>query len=109
MYICSIKAFQSTKSLPKELMWDIGASVHILYNVYTIFIHAVYSVIIYMYNILKHILRQSCILDTILPNTYTTIHCTTDRIHMMNRLPIFSSTRVGADWYGEGEIGERIP
>jgi len=32
-----------------------------------------------------------------------------DRVHMMNRLPIFASTRVGADWYGEGEIGERIP
>jgi aryl-alcohol dehydrogenase-like predicted oxidoreductase len=32
-----------------------------------------------------------------------------DRIHMRNRLPIFSSTRVGSDWYGEGEIGERIP
>lgn len=32
-----------------------------------------------------------------------------DRVHMMNRLPIFSSTRVGSDWYGEGEIGERIP
>lgn len=25
-----------------------------------------------------------------------------DRVHMKNRLPIFSSTRVGADWYGEG-------
>ena len=32
-----------------------------------------------------------------------------DRIHMRNRLPIFSSTRVGKDWYGEGEIGENIP
>ena len=32
-----------------------------------------------------------------------------DRIHMKNRLPIFSSTRVGKDWYGEGEIGEPIP
>eukprot|EP00965_Chrysotila_dentata_P106532 3519141-Pleurochrysis_carterae.AAC.2 len=32
-----------------------------------------------------------------------------DRVHMMNRLPIFASTRVGADWYGEGEIGEPIP
>jgi aryl-alcohol dehydrogenase-like predicted oxidoreductase len=32
-----------------------------------------------------------------------------DRIHMRNRLPIFSSTRVGADWAGEGEIGENIP
>lgn len=32
-----------------------------------------------------------------------------DRIHMKNRLPIFSSNRVGSDWYGEGEIGERIP
>ena len=36
-----------------------------------------------------------------------------DRIHMRNRLPIFSSTRVGKDWdagfYGEGEIGEVIP
>ena len=28
-----------------------------------------------------------------------------DRVHMRNRLPIFSSTRVGEDWYGEGEIG----
>ncbi|KAK3254582.1 hypothetical protein CYMTET_36205, partial [Cymbomonas tetramitiformis] len=32
-----------------------------------------------------------------------------DRVHMRNRLPIFSSYRVGRDWYGEGEIGERIP
>jgi aryl-alcohol dehydrogenase-like predicted oxidoreductase len=32
-----------------------------------------------------------------------------DAIHMRNRLPIFSSTRVGKDWDGEGEIGERIP
>jgi aryl-alcohol dehydrogenase-like predicted oxidoreductase len=32
-----------------------------------------------------------------------------DRIHMKNRLPIFASTRVGKDWYGEGEIGEPIP
>jgi aryl-alcohol dehydrogenase-like predicted oxidoreductase len=32
-----------------------------------------------------------------------------DVIHMRNRLPIFSSNRVGRDWYGEGEIGEPIP
>jgi len=32
-----------------------------------------------------------------------------DRVHMRNRLPIFSSDRVGADWFGEGEIGEPIP
>ncbi len=32
-----------------------------------------------------------------------------DRVHMRNRLPIFSSTRVGKDWFGEGEIGEPIP
>lgn len=32
-----------------------------------------------------------------------------DRVHMRNRLPIFSSTKAGADWYNEGEIGERIP
>uniref|UniRef100_A0A7S3ZDM7 NADP-dependent oxidoreductase domain-containing protein n=1 Tax=Lotharella globosa TaxID=91324 RepID=A0A7S3ZDM7_9EUKA len=32
-----------------------------------------------------------------------------DRIHMRNRLPIFASERVGKDWDGEGEIGERIP
>lgn len=32
-----------------------------------------------------------------------------DRVHMKNRLPIFSSSRVGKDWDGEGEIGERIP
>lgn len=32
-----------------------------------------------------------------------------DRVHMRNRLPIFASERVGADWDGEGEIGERIP
>jgi hypothetical protein len=32
-----------------------------------------------------------------------------DRIHMRNRLPIFSSDRVGKDWNGEGEIGETIP
>lgn len=32
-----------------------------------------------------------------------------DRIHMRNRLPLFSSDRVGREWYGEGEIGEPIP
>jgi aryl-alcohol dehydrogenase-like predicted oxidoreductase len=32
-----------------------------------------------------------------------------DRVHMRNRLPIFSSNRVGKDWEGEGEIGEPIP
>ena len=32
-----------------------------------------------------------------------------DRIHMRNRLPIFSSDRVGEDWGGAGEIGEPIP
>ena len=32
-----------------------------------------------------------------------------DRVHMRNRLPIFSSTRVGSDWDGEGQIGEPIP
>lgn len=32
-----------------------------------------------------------------------------DRIHMRNRLPLFSSNRVGKDWSGEGEIGEPIP
>mmetsp|Transcript_11880 Transcript_11880/g.31022 ORF Transcript_11880/g.31022 Transcript_11880/m.31022 type:complete len:247 (+) Transcript_11880:3-743(+) len=32
-----------------------------------------------------------------------------DRVHMRNRLPIFASERVGKEWYGEGEIGERIP
>ena len=32
-----------------------------------------------------------------------------DVVHMRNRLPIFSSNRVGRDWLGEGEIGESIP
>lgn len=32
-----------------------------------------------------------------------------DRVHMRNRLPIFSSDRVGRDWEGSGEIGETIP
>ena len=32
-----------------------------------------------------------------------------DRVHMRHRNPIFSSTRVGRDWFGEGEIGETIP
>lgn len=32
-----------------------------------------------------------------------------DRVHMRHRNPIFSSTRVGKDWFGEGEIGEAIP
>jgi aryl-alcohol dehydrogenase-like predicted oxidoreductase len=32
-----------------------------------------------------------------------------DVIHMRNRLPIFSSNRVGKEWLGQGEIGERIP
>mmetsp|Transcript_28294 Transcript_28294/g.68834 ORF Transcript_28294/g.68834 Transcript_28294/m.68834 type:complete len:492 (+) Transcript_28294:168-1643(+) len=32
-----------------------------------------------------------------------------DRIHMRNRLPLFSSNSVGKEWNGEGEIGEPIP
>jgi aryl-alcohol dehydrogenase-like predicted oxidoreductase len=32
-----------------------------------------------------------------------------DRIHMRNRLPLFSSSNVGQDWLGEGQIGEPIP
>ena len=32
-----------------------------------------------------------------------------DRVHMKNRNPIWSSTRVGKDWDGQGEIGEPIP
>ena len=32
-----------------------------------------------------------------------------DRIHMCNRLPLFSNAHVGQDWFGEGEIGEPIP
>ena len=32
-----------------------------------------------------------------------------DRVHMRNRLPIFASDRVGRDWDGAGEIGERVP
>jgi aryl-alcohol dehydrogenase-like predicted oxidoreductase len=32
-----------------------------------------------------------------------------DVVHMQNRLPMFSSNRVGKDWNGEGEIGEPIP
>lgn len=32
-----------------------------------------------------------------------------DVVHMRNRLPIFSSNRVGKDWMGQGEIGETIP
>ena len=27
-----------------------------------------------------------------------------DRVHMRNRLPIFSSNRVGSDWFGEGKL-----
>jgi len=32
-----------------------------------------------------------------------------DRVHMLNRLPIFSSTRTRSDRPGQGEIGEQIP
>lgn len=32
-----------------------------------------------------------------------------DIVHMKNRIPIFSSNRVGKEWFGEGEIGEPIP
>mmetsp|Transcript_27832 Transcript_27832/g.62124 ORF Transcript_27832/g.62124 Transcript_27832/m.62124 type:complete len:83 (-) Transcript_27832:340-588(-) len=32
-----------------------------------------------------------------------------DRVHMRNRLPIFSSTDVPAEWGGTGGIGEPIP
>lgn len=32
-----------------------------------------------------------------------------DRVHLQNRLPIFSSESAEADWLGRGEIGEPIP
>lgn len=32
-----------------------------------------------------------------------------DRVHMRNRLPIFSSKHVDSSWQGAGEIGEPIP
>jgi len=32
-----------------------------------------------------------------------------DRVHMKNRLPLFSNSRTGIDWNGEGELGENIP
>ena len=32
-----------------------------------------------------------------------------DRVHMQNRLPIFSSDRTRPDRPGQGEIGERVP
>ena len=32
-----------------------------------------------------------------------------DRVHMLNRLPIFASERVSSDMNGRGEIGESIP
>uniref|UniRef100_A0A7S0G9T4 NADP-dependent oxidoreductase domain-containing protein n=1 Tax=Proboscia inermis TaxID=420281 RepID=A0A7S0G9T4_9STRA len=32
-----------------------------------------------------------------------------DRVHMKNRLPIFSNSEVGRDWFGSGAIGEMIP
>ena len=37
VYVYSIKAFQSTKSLPKELMWDIGTTQLILQT--AVFLH----------------------------------------------------------------------
>jgi len=32
-----------------------------------------------------------------------------DRVHLRNRLPIFSTDRAGPDWDGRGEIGEPVP
>uniref|UniRef100_A0A7S2B4D6 NADP-dependent oxidoreductase domain-containing protein n=1 Tax=Octactis speculum TaxID=3111310 RepID=A0A7S2B4D6_9STRA len=32
-----------------------------------------------------------------------------DRVHLKNRLPLFSNANTGSDWLNEGEIGERIP
>lgn len=32
-----------------------------------------------------------------------------DRVHLLNRLPLFSNDIAGSDWYNEGLIGERIP
>ena len=32
-----------------------------------------------------------------------------DRVHLRNRLPIFSTDRAGPDWGGRGEIGEPVP
>lgn len=32
-----------------------------------------------------------------------------DRVHMINRLPVFSSERTSPDWDGIGEIGEPVP
>jgi hypothetical protein len=37
------------------------------------------------------------------------LDCFNKQVHMRNRLPIFSSDRVGRDWDGRGEIGETIP
>jgi hypothetical protein len=37
------------------------------------------------------------------------LDCFNKQVHMRNRLPIFSSDRVGRDWDRRGEIGETIP
>jgi len=43
--------------------------------------------------------------DTLPPDVMWEI----DRIHMKNRLPLFSNSRTEKDWFGRGEIGEAIP
>jgi aryl-alcohol dehydrogenase-like predicted oxidoreductase len=54
-------------------------------------------------------LRQSIQYMTMKEPLSEEIMWAVDRVHMRNRLPIFSSDRVGPDWYGSGEIGEAIP
>ena len=47
--------------------------------------------------------------DASVPRLDDSVLWAIDRVHMQNRLPIFSSERVSADMNGRGEIGESIP
>ena len=99
-------------------MWDIGTCTLILYNIlyctysYTVWYNACINTVSYDLHKINYYVHNANTIHYIIIWHYTILlyaYICIDRIHMMNRLPIFSSTRVGADWYGEGEIGERIP
>ena len=54
-------------------------------------------------------LKETCYILTMKDDLSPELMWEIDRIHMKNRLPLFSSNHAGKDWFGEGEIGEPIP
>ena len=76
----SIDYFTKSDPLNEQIMWEIDVSVVDSRRVYTVVSHA----------------RVHCFLTSFLNLSFI------QRVHMRNRLPIFSSNRVGKDWLGEG-------